>query len=323
VSITLIFGPLFAKIWRVNGIFNATKLSKVHVAKDAELFAGVGAMLAVDALLLGAWTGANPLEATTETLPLELRGNDLIGQPYYYKCTGENTDVWLALVISYKVALMVVGAGLAYKTRRVTIPALNDAKWVGFAVYNWLIALAFGLPVAVMLQDEPTAAYAMTSAAMLFAVVGTLALVHGPKLLAIATGTEAAWTATGGGGTAVTAAGSGSATPARSARKSKATPAGKSTVGPLPASRSRRADVSGAGNRHKGEGETELSVTSTSRVVVASGKRSSFVPSRTSRRSSQSPRLAPLDPVSPRSPASTSVTSRTGEPLTLGHSESS
>ena len=75
------------------------------------------------------------------------------------------------------------GAFLAWETRQVQIPALNDSKYVGMSVYNVAIMCILGVAVTFVLKDEQTASFVIISVFIIFCTTGTLCLVFVPKLI--------------------------------------------------------------------------------------------------------------------------------------------
>ena len=48
-----------------------------------------------------------------------------------YTCEVNNIAVWLGLLYSYKGILLLFGLFLAWETRNINIPALNDSQHIG------------------------------------------------------------------------------------------------------------------------------------------------------------------------------------------------
>lgn len=63
-----------------------------------------------------------------------------------------------------------------------SIPALNDSKYIGMSVYNVVIMCVIGAPISYILSDEQDAMYIIISVFILFCTTGTLCLVFVPKV---------------------------------------------------------------------------------------------------------------------------------------------
>lgn len=83
--------------------------------------------------------------------------------------------------------MLLFGAYLAWETRKVHIPALNDSKMIGVSVYNVIIPCILVIPIVGLVRDRPTTQFALTSFLTLFCTTLTLCLVFVPKVNKIQT----------------------------------------------------------------------------------------------------------------------------------------
>lgn len=77
----------------------------------------------------------------------------------------------------------IFGAFLAWETRHVSIPALNDSKYVGMSVYNVVIMCVTGAAISFVLADKQDAMFIMLAIFIIFCSTATLCLVFVPKVL--------------------------------------------------------------------------------------------------------------------------------------------
>ena len=77
---------------------------------------------------------------------------------------------------------MLFGVFLAWETRNVNIPALNDSRYVGMSVYNVVILSVVGVPAALMIERAQNATFALTAFFIIFCTTVTLCLVFVPKV---------------------------------------------------------------------------------------------------------------------------------------------
>ncbi len=117
-------------------------------------------------------------------------------------------SIFLGIIYAYKGMLLIFGAFLAWETRNVSIPALNDSKHVGLSVYNVVIMcvmgnlffyellivyeigsinIAFfisksGVAIALVLSDHKDAVFVLISIFIIFCTTATLFLVFIPKV---------------------------------------------------------------------------------------------------------------------------------------------
>lgn len=78
--------------------------------------------------------------------------------------------------------LLLFGTYLAWETRKVHIPALNDSKLIGMCVYNTVILFSVVLPVQAVLMTNPTASFALMAFLTIFCTSFTLCVVFFPKV---------------------------------------------------------------------------------------------------------------------------------------------
>lgn len=76
----------------------------------------------------------------------------------------------------------IFGAFLAWETRHVSIPALNDSKYVGMSVYNVVIMCVTGAAISFVLADKQDAMFIMLAVFIIFCSTATLCLVFVPKV---------------------------------------------------------------------------------------------------------------------------------------------
>ena len=74
------------------------------------------------------------------------------------------------------------GVYMAWETRHVKIPALNDSRYIGMNVYNVVIMSALVVTISNILSHQPTLAYVMESSFMLISTTTTLCLLFVPKV---------------------------------------------------------------------------------------------------------------------------------------------
>jgi len=86
------------------------------------------------------------------------------------------------VIYAYKGMLLIFGAFLAWETRNVSIPALNDSKHVGMSVYNVVIMCVMGAAIALVLSDQKDAVFVLISIFIIFCTTATLILVFVPKV---------------------------------------------------------------------------------------------------------------------------------------------
>ncbi|KAL3841947.1 hypothetical protein ACJMK2_020024 [Sinanodonta woodiana] len=183
LGFTLAFGAMFSKTWRVHVIFTNIKMNK-KIIKDYKLFLIVCVLLTLDVAVLVTWQIVDRLNIAHKNLTSFDDGEyEVI--PVIEYCTSNHVEIWLGLIYAYKGMLLVFGCFLAWETRQVSIPALNDSKYIGMSVYNIVIMCACGAAVSVVITDQPTSSFVIISLFIVFCTTITLCLVFAPKVVEI------------------------------------------------------------------------------------------------------------------------------------------
>ncbi|XP_044594203.1 gamma-aminobutyric acid type B receptor subunit 2 isoform X2 [Cotesia glomerata] len=181
---SLAFGAMFSKTWRVHSIFTDVKLNK-KVIKDYQLFMVVGVLLVIDLAIMTTWQVADPFYRETKQMEPypHPSSDDIVMIPENEYCQSNRMTIYLGCIYAYKGLLMIFGAFLAWETRHVSIPALNDSKYVGMSVYNVVIMCVTGAAISFVLADKQDTMFIMLSIFIIFCSTATICLVFVPKLI--------------------------------------------------------------------------------------------------------------------------------------------
>ncbi|ELU10782.1 hypothetical protein CAPTEDRAFT_200216 [Capitella teleta] len=184
------FGALFAKTWRVFKIFT-NKSAKRVVIHDGHLLGLVGGFLAMDVILFVFWFSLDPLALEEiKADPQEDPENpDYLIVRSLTRCSSKNGG-WVQLIFyGIKGVVLIFGVFLAWQTRQVSIPALNDSKYIGVAVYNLMILCMTGVPASFVLGELLVDLLFGLVAACIFASTSiTMCVVFVPKILVMKNG---------------------------------------------------------------------------------------------------------------------------------------
>ncbi|XP_031555480.1 gamma-aminobutyric acid type B receptor subunit 2-like [Actinia tenebrosa] len=182
LGFSLAYGAMFSKTWRVHTIFTNRKL-RGKIVKDRHLLAIVFLLLVVDVTYLIIWQSIDPLKRILYEAEVEVSSHNHVEIVYQMEhCQSSSTYLWLGILFGYKGILLLFGAFLAWETRKVTITALNDSKYIGFSVYNVFILCAIGVPVSLVLKDHPDASFSIISILIIFGTSLTICFVFIPKV---------------------------------------------------------------------------------------------------------------------------------------------
>ena len=112
----------------------------------------------------------------------EQEGGDILIHHQVELCKSDHSFYFLAIVYSTKGLLLAFGTFLAWETRKVTIPALNDSQTIGMCIYNVVVLSVVGVIMSFVLTTQPTLNYVLTSAMLIVGTTITQLMVFVPKV---------------------------------------------------------------------------------------------------------------------------------------------
>ncbi|KAM3720296.1 Gamma-aminobutyric acid type B receptor subunit [Dirofilaria immitis] len=181
LGFTLAFGSMFSKTWRVHLIFKNIRMNKKAI-KDYKLFMLVGFIVLIDLISLALWARISPFTLHVNQLAIFYSDNKMIA-PEIERCRSDNSVIFEAIILGIKGLLMMLGCFLAWETRRVNVPALNDSKYIGMSVYSVVVTCLLGLPLVYILKDRVNEAHILGSFFIIFCTTLILCLVFVPKIV--------------------------------------------------------------------------------------------------------------------------------------------
>ncbi|XP_071094942.1 gamma-aminobutyric acid type B receptor subunit 2-like [Haliotis cracherodii] len=187
LSTSLVFGPMFAKAWRVHRIFQQAATRRV-VIRDKKLFVMTSCLLLLDVTLMGVWQGVDPLQYRASVMfkhaveggSLEITGSDIV---HVRSCSSDYSDVWMAGIFTFKTILLLYGLYLSWQTRNIMLPSMNDARSIIVTSLTTVTMATFATSVGMMLQAWPNAVYACVIFAIWLCNMVAMCSVFVPKVI--------------------------------------------------------------------------------------------------------------------------------------------
>eukprot|EP00529_Nitzschia_sp_RCC80_P008172 CAMPEP_0113458268 /NCGR_PEP_ID=MMETSP0014_2-20120614/9836_1 /TAXON_ID=2857 /ORGANISM="Nitzschia sp." /LENGTH=1225 /DNA_ID=CAMNT_0000349789 /DNA_START=95 /DNA_END=3772 /DNA_ORIENTATION=+ /assembly_acc=CAM_ASM_000159 len=169
VGFTIVMSALFAKLWRINKIFNR-RFRRVKVTEESASYI-VAAFFITNLVLLSAWNGVAPFTYETFNVP------DSTDNQQYATCAlAENKAAgwtFLSLIIFVNFVSLVLACHEAFKARNIS-EKYSEAKGLGRALFSWVQISIVGVPVILLLKgDNPSAKY-FVEVMLVFAICLTL-----------------------------------------------------------------------------------------------------------------------------------------------------
>nr|XP_012222335.1 PREDICTED: uncharacterized protein LOC105672169 [Linepithema humile] len=192
---SMAFGSMFTKTYRVHRIFTRSRsgVVKNKLLQDTQLIFLICMLLVIDVVVVTLWVILDPMQRHLQNLTLEYSPQDrgVVYQPQVEVCRSQHTNGWLSALYVYKGLLLVVGVYMAWETRHVKIPALNDSQYIGMSVYFVVITSGIVVVLANLMPDRATLAFVTITALILASTTATLALLFLPQLANILGGERA------------------------------------------------------------------------------------------------------------------------------------
>lgn len=98
-------------------------------------------------------------------------------------CEGKRSDIWVFGLFFYILATQIVSVYLAFRTRKVKIKVLNDAKYLAFIIYSSSVILTVMTIGVIALRNFLNADAAVYSTCILLFTTLVLVLLFIPKVI--------------------------------------------------------------------------------------------------------------------------------------------
>jgi hypothetical protein len=98
------------------------------------------------------------------------------------QCGSIHMEKWLSGFYAFKGLLLLFGSYMAWETRNVTIPALNDSRYIGLSVYNVVVMSVIVVVLSNILSDKPTLAVILESLCTLVSTTLVICFLFVPKV---------------------------------------------------------------------------------------------------------------------------------------------
>ena len=179
ISISLVFGTICAKIWRVYRLFRHFRSQRAAGAiSDNALISFVILLICVDMVLGITWISVDPwLQQTTGVFS----GTEVVETP---NCTCKNLLQWIIALAGYKGLLVLAVVLLAILNRNIRRKEFKHTKKVSMYVYTEIMMAGITLPMFQILTAINTTASSIVMSAFLLATVcGCLCFVFLPSII--------------------------------------------------------------------------------------------------------------------------------------------
>ncbi|XP_013398232.1 gamma-aminobutyric acid type B receptor subunit 2 [Lingula anatina] len=185
LSFTIVYGSIFAKTWRVYLIFKNMQVNG-KTTKDEHLLLALGALLAIDLVILLPWILVDPIscqQMSQVKVYQNLSNTDIMHS--INECTSDYFAMWILLLFGYKMLLLIGGLYCAWQTRHVTLPSLKDSQYLYVIIYSAFAVGVLILPIMLSTQMSAPIKYAAGATALIVLTTATLTIAFIPKVLLV------------------------------------------------------------------------------------------------------------------------------------------
>eukprot|EP00743_Colponemidia_sp_Colp-15_P006348 GILK01006832.1.p1 GENE.GILK01006832.1~~GILK01006832.1.p1 ORF type:complete len:1102 (-),score=139.57 GILK01006832.1:209-3514(-) len=176
ISFITVFGPFFAKSYRIMKLFNNRKLKRLRVT-NWDLMKVVGLIFAIEMAIQIARISVADDSVSAVAHPQSFTSVLVCSQS-----AAANTVEIIGYV--YKGGLLAWGVYLAYHTRNATAE-FNESKLIAVCIYNVAICCAAFIPVIFIVGNNPDASYPIIATAINLALYATTIVMFAPKVMMI------------------------------------------------------------------------------------------------------------------------------------------
>ncbi|XP_041354484.1 gamma-aminobutyric acid type B receptor subunit 2-like [Gigantopelta aegis] len=188
IAFSLIFGALLAKTWRVYIIFTKAYYLRKRAPKDFHLFIQIGVITGINVTIMVLWeilSPSYPKEKKLYNSKVLDPDNDREVVDIVWHCVSDYDEHFRFLVFGFQATILLFGVFLAFTTRKVNIPILNDSKVIGLCIYNVIVLSIVGVPISLVLNDNFSLKYGLISTIIILGTTITQCLIFVPKVLAL------------------------------------------------------------------------------------------------------------------------------------------
>lgn len=180
LAVTLIFGTICVKVWRIYRIFRYFRHGRVRFVSDGLLIGGVVVLLSVDFVYLLAWNLISPWRVHVE---------NSTSYPHlmiHYLCTCDHLAFWSIPLGAYKGALVIVVIFLSILIRRIKRKEFDSSKYIIALIYLLFLLYAVLVPIYfIFLTTVPILSFLAQNFLALSTVYASCSFLFVPPLLLV------------------------------------------------------------------------------------------------------------------------------------------
>mmetsp|Transcript_22638 Transcript_22638/g.49454 ORF Transcript_22638/g.49454 Transcript_22638/m.49454 type:complete len:890 (-) Transcript_22638:340-3009(-) len=179
LGFTITFSALFAKLWRVNRLFQRSERFARSKVTSLDVLSPFIVLLTLNFAILLTWTLVDPLYFERRNNAGTDAWNRVIAT--YGTCVGDNAWAYVSPLVFLNGSILLVANLQAYRARNIQ-SEFSESKYVAMAVACLLQASLIGVPILFVVKDEPQAWYLSLVFIIFIVAITTLLLIFVPKI---------------------------------------------------------------------------------------------------------------------------------------------
>lgn len=184
VGFCITFGTLLAKIRRVWLLFVAAANMERVTVTARETFSVIGLVLLVDLTILVCWTAISPLEWERSIVTADKYNEPLESEGH---CTGEYWAQFGIAIALFHLFLLLAACYMCYVSRDIPTQ-FSEGKYVSIAMVSNLQIFVVGVPVLVIIGNDPQTSFFVRSVMIFINDLAVIALIFGNLILSVYVG---------------------------------------------------------------------------------------------------------------------------------------
>uniref|UniRef100_A0A7S1ZKP5 G-protein coupled receptors family 3 profile domain-containing protein n=1 Tax=Ditylum brightwellii TaxID=49249 RepID=A0A7S1ZKP5_9STRA len=179
IGFTTAFTALFCKIWRINILITSSQSFRRVNVTAMDVMKPFAILLTLNVIFLLVWTIVDPMEWERN-----ITSSSADSRSSYGICVLGRSGVSTAMISCLLVVgfcVIVLANYQAYKARRISVE-FSESKYVAMCMVVMLQVLLIGIPLSVLVSEDPVPRYFVMTAIIFILTMSLLLLIFVPKM---------------------------------------------------------------------------------------------------------------------------------------------
>ncbi|XP_023931276.1 gamma-aminobutyric acid type B receptor subunit 1 isoform X2 [Lingula anatina] len=183
LGFTVSYGSMLVKMWGVLKFHRGKR--QLALAEQLYLLIAVAALVFLDIVLLAVWQATDPQRATWLKVEEKVNLLSLVRQQVYVAtCASDSTIGWSIAFFAYKGLMLLMTVFFVWPAWIASLrTTTGDSSHVGVAMVIVVLVSIVGIPVSILVGNQPDIRYGVIGALTLASTIATVLLLLIPKLI--------------------------------------------------------------------------------------------------------------------------------------------